>query len=99
MEYMAQLVRETRHDSRVLLGASPRALVNLLYASKARASLEGRAYVTPDDVKDTVQDTLNHRIILKPQVIAQATRDGDIWVYDIIDRILSDILSRVPVPR
>lgn len=99
MQYMAGLVDATRHDSRVLLGASPRALVSLLYASKARAALAGRSYVIPDDVKAIGLLTLNHRLILKPEVVAEAATRGELWSYHMVERIVQENILRVEVPR
>jgi MoxR-like ATPase len=98
MEYMAEIVAETRRDPRVLLGASARALVTLLYVSKARAALEGRSYVTPDDAKQVAPFSLNHRLILKPEVVAEGLGRGEIWSYDLVAQVVNDALARVRVP-
>jgi MoxR-like ATPase len=98
MEYMAEIVQETRRDPRVLLGASARALVTLLYASKAHAALQGRSYVTPDDVKRITPFSLNHRLILKPEVVAEGMGRGQIWSYDLVAQVVTDALTRVRVP-
>lgn len=62
--YIIDIVRETREHAKVLLGASPRASIALMQASKAYAWLQGRNYVTPDDVKLLVPYVLAHRIVL-----------------------------------
>ena len=88
--YTAQVVRATREHPSVLLGASPRAGVSLLVASKAHAMLGGRDFVTPDDVKAMAPRCLRHRLIVRPEVEIEGFGT---------DSILSDILDRVPVPR
>ncbi len=66
--YAVALCRFTRSHSRVLLGASPRASLALLQASKARAVLEGRPFATPDDVRSVSRAVLAHRLILVPEL-------------------------------
>jgi MoxR-like ATPase len=72
------------------LGASPRAAVHLLRAAKAAAAIEGRDYVTPDDVKSLVPAVLRHRLVLK----AEAEIEG----LD-ADAVVRRILARLDVPR
>jgi len=62
--YMVQLIRETRHDARIQLGASPRALLTLARCAQARAFMLGRDYVLPDDVKHLAPSVLAHRLVL-----------------------------------
>lgn len=90
VEYIVQLVRDTRQNSRVSLGASPRSSQSLLAAAKARAALEGTGFVTPDDVKAVAPSVLNHRLILK----AEAEVEGITT-----DEVIRQTLERVPVPR
>jgi len=90
VRYTAQVVRATREHASVLLGASPRAGVSLLVASKAHAMLDGRAFVTPDDVKTMAPRCLRHRIIVRPEVEIEGLG---------ADAVLRDVLDRVPVPR
>jgi MoxR-like ATPase len=66
-DYIVALVRRTRDDPRVELGASPRAGLMLLRAAKARALVEGRDHALPDDVQDLAQTVLAHRIMLVPE--------------------------------
>jgi MoxR-like ATPase len=73
-----------------VLGASPRAGVHLLHAAKASAALDGRDFVTPDDVKSLVPPTLRHRVVLK----AEAEIEG----VD-ADAALRRALARLDVPR
>ena len=66
-DYIVLLSEYTRNHSRVALGASPRASLTLLHAAKARASLQGRDFILPDDVKDLALPVLSHRILLTPE--------------------------------
>jgi MoxR-like ATPase len=90
VDYIVRIIGETRRSADLLLGASPRAGVHLLRAAKAAAAVEGRDFVTPDDVKAFVPPTLRHRVILK----AEAEIEG----VD-ADAALSRILGRLDVPR
>jgi MoxR-like ATPase len=88
--YVVALVRRTRELPSVALGASPRAAVHLLGASKAAARLAGRAYVTPDDVARMAAPVLRHRLVLTPEAeLERATPLGAIRAA----------LEDVPVPR
>jgi MoxR-like ATPase len=88
--YVSAIVRRTRELPSVLLGASPRAAVHLLAASKARARLVGRDFVTPDDVAAMALPVLRHRLVLRP--------DAELERYDPDDAVRAS-LSDVPVPR
>jgi len=90
VDYVVRIVAETRKSPDLLLGASPRAGVHLLRAAKAAAALDGRDFVTPDDVKSLVPPTLRHRVVLK----AEAEIEG----LD-ADAVLRRALSRLDVPR
>ena len=68
--YVVALLRHTRGDERLYLGASPRAGIALLRVAKARAISEGREYVLPDDVKAVAEPVLGHRLILGPEARA-----------------------------
>jgi len=70
-EYAVGLTEFTRNDSRVLLGASPRATLGLIQIAKASAIMEGRGYATPDDVRNYAIPVLAHRLVLSDEV------DGD----------------------
>jgi len=88
--YIVDVVAATRTHSQVEIGASPRGSLGLLKASRARAALSGRDYVTPDDVKVVAVPTLAHRIILKP----------DPWIRGVrTATVVSDVLGQVPVPK
>jgi MoxR-like ATPase len=76
--YAVALTRSTRNTPDLVLGASPRAAVHLIAAAKARAAVQGRAYVLPDDVQALAEPVLAHRVVLAapargPQAISQAT--------------------------
>ncbi|ELZ72972.1 ATPase [Haloferax sp. Atlit-10N] len=89
LEYMAKLARETRTDRRVRIGVSPRGTQRLFEATRARAVIEGREFVTPDDVKRVSQSVLAHRLVLTPDA-----RVEDVQKSDVVD----DVLGRVTVP-
>ncbi|HME92232.1 MAG TPA: MoxR family ATPase [Myxococcaceae bacterium] len=90
VEYVVELVRDTRQNARVSLGASPRSAQSLLAAAKARAALEGNGFVTPDDVKAVAPSVLNHRLILKAEAEVEGITS---------DEVIRQTLERVPVPR
>jgi len=90
LAYIAKLIRRTRELSSVQLGASPRAGISVMMASKAWAHLEGRSYVTPDDVKTVARPALRHRILLTPQAELEGLSG---------DQIVREALASVPVPR
>jgi MoxR-like ATPase len=71
--YVVALVRQTRDDSRLYLGASPRAGIALLRVAKARALADGREYVLPEDVQAVASPVLAHRLILGPEARASGT--------------------------
>src|SRR5213080_477296 len=78
--YVVALLRQTRGDTRVYLGASPRAGIALLRVAKARALAEGREFVVPDDVKEVAVPVLAHRLILAPE--ARSAPPGVGWYSD-----------------
>ena len=88
--YVAGVVRRTRDLPSVSLGASPRAAVHLLAASKAAARLAGRDFVTPDDVVGMAPAVLRHRILLKPEAELDRYRPDD---------AVRTAVAAVPVPR
>ena len=90
IEYAMRLVRATRQNPKLRLGASPRSGQSLLAAAKARAVLEQKAFVTPDEIKQVVVSVLNHRLIVK----AEAEVDGVT-----ADDIIRHTLEQVEVPR
>ncbi len=90
VSYVTAVVRSTREHPAVSLGASPRAAVAVLVAAKGHALLDGRDYVTPDDVKAMATPCLRHRIMLRPEVEIEGTG---------ADAVVADVLAGVPVPR
>jgi len=99
LTYTSDLVRRTREDSRILLGASPRAGVQFLRASKASALLDGRSFVSPADAKELAFWILNHRITLHPEVVAQQYASGRMGVEPVLREILEGRVSKASVPR
>src|SRR6056297_2011812 len=89
LEYMANVARETREDRRVQVGVSPRGTQRLFEATRAYAAMNGREFVTPDDVKRVAHPVLAHRVVLTPD--AQV---NNVSKSSIVDRVLDD----VPVP-
>lgn len=87
--YAIDLVRATREDTDVRLGASPRASVQLLRVARAVAALSGREYVTPDDVQRLAAPVLAHRLVVNPSARASGRSATD---------IVDGVLARVPVP-
>jgi MoxR-like ATPase len=88
--YIGQIARLTREMDKVLMGASSRAAVHLLQASKARALMSGRTFVIPDDVKRICRPILRHRLTLQPDAYIEGFTTDD---------ILTTVLERVEVPR
>ena len=88
--YMVDIVAATRAHNQVEIGASPRGSLALLKASRARAALAGRDFVTPDDVKAVALSALAHRLLLKP----------DPWIRGVrTTSVVTDVLAQVPVPK
>ncbi|HEY6740049.1 MAG TPA: MoxR family ATPase [Actinopolymorphaceae bacterium] len=87
--YIVALTRSTRADSRVLVGASPRGSLALLLLSRAKAVLEGRDYVVPEDVKAVAAPALAHRLTLRPEMWLQRVDPAQVVV---------EALGTVPAP-
>jgi MoxR-like ATPase len=90
IEYIARLVDNTRNNGDLMLGASPRASLAIMRAAKAIAAMNGRDFVTPDDVRFVATPVLNHRIIL--------TAERELEGVEVED-IIKEIAERVEVPR
>ena len=88
--YLVNLVRRTREHPSLLWGASPRASVAMLLASKALAAMRERDFVTPDDVRDVAHPALRHRILLRSEAEIEGVTP---------DSILDEIVTSVEVPR
>jgi len=87
--YMADIAAATRDHADVEIGVSPRGTQRLFEVSRARATLLGRDYVTPEDVKRVAHPVLAHRLVLRPEVRVEGTTGGD---------VIEAILRRVTVP-
>ncbi|MGA1997301.1 MAG: MoxR family ATPase [Bryobacteraceae bacterium] len=90
VEYGVMVVRRTRTDEAILVGAGPRATQSLLRGARAWAALSGRDFVSPDDIRAVSAPVLEHRLLLRPESELEGVRAGDV-----LDRILHE----VPVPR
>ena len=90
LRYIGDIARRTRSWPSVSLGASPRAAISLMLVAKALAALNDRDYVIPDDVKAAALPALRHRLVLRPE----AELEG----FD-TDRVLTDVLAAVEVPK
>jgi MoxR-like ATPase len=88
-QYMVQLVAETRNHPMLALGASPRASLGLMRTGQARAALQGREFVLPDDIKALAAPVLCHRLILKPEA---RVRQAD------VAELVAELVDSVPVP-
>jgi MoxR-like ATPase len=85
-EYLGRICRETRTDGRVDVGVSPRGVQRLFEVARARAVLDGREFVAPDDVKRIAAPALAHRLVLDPEARVQGT-DRRAVVESVLDRV------------
>ena len=90
LRYIAQIVDKTRNSNSLYLGGSPRASLSILSASKAYAALEGRDFVTPDDIKMVLIPVLCHRVILTPEKEMEGIKT---------EVVIQQIIDSVEVPR
>ncbi|HET6427121.1 MAG TPA: MoxR family ATPase [Phycisphaerae bacterium] len=88
--YLVEIVRATRTHESILVGGGPRATQSLLVASRAQAAIEGRDYVTPDDIKALATPVLEHRLILRPEYEIEGHT---------VPEVIQSILQQVTVPR
>jgi len=88
-DYLVRLVRATRVHPAIELGASPRATLALYRTSQARAALDGRSYVLPDDIKQLAPAVLTHRLVLPTQMTLRGREAQE---------ILAEIIETVPTP-
>jgi len=92
LAYLALVAEATRTEGSLVLGASPRAMVQLVHCARAKALIDGRSYVTPDDIKTIANDVLTHRLAIdRAASLKGATRNPE--------AILTAILDRVEPPR
>jgi len=89
-QYIATLVRATRANVSLTMGASPRATVALLKASQAAALLDGRPFVTPDDVKQCATAVLRHRVVVAPELEIEGVTS---------DKALEGVIQGVEIPK
>jgi MoxR-like ATPase len=89
-DYIVSLVRATRDSAAVSLGASPRAAVAMMLASKAFAATEGRNFLIPDDVKAAAPSILRHRMLLKPEADLEGITP---------DQVIAEVLAGIAVPK
>ena len=90
VEFIAKIVNETRNNPSLFLGASPRASLAILKASKANAAIKGRDFVKPEDVLEMAIPVMRHRIILTPEKEMEGTTP---------DELIRSIITNVEVPR
>jgi MoxR-like ATPase len=90
LDYLVDVVRATRTHDSVLVGAGPRATQALLLASRARAAIDGRDFVTPDDIKALAAPVLEHRIVLRPEFEIEGLSVGE---------VIGRVLEEIAVPR
>ncbi|MEO8821337.1 MAG: MoxR family ATPase [Ginsengibacter sp.] len=90
VEFIAKIVNETRNNSSLYLGASPRASLAILRSSKANAAIMGRDFVTPEDIIEMAIPVIRHRIILTPEKEMEGITT---------DELINDIISKLEVPR
>lgn len=90
LEYIAKIIHNTRSHPALFLGASPRASVGLLQSAKAFAALNGRDFITPEDVKYIALPVLRHRIMLTPEKEMEGQTP---------DEVIQQILQSIEVPR
>jgi len=87
--YIATLVHATRVDRRVAVGSSPRGSLAFLKIARANAAIEGRDFITPDDIKRYATPVLGHRVILQPEY----------WMaHQVVAEVIRDTLDKTPVP-
>jgi len=90
LAYIVDIIRASRTHESVLVGAGPRATQSLLLASRAYATLSGRDFVTPDDVKTMTAPVLEHRLVLRPEFEIEGVTAGE---------VIQKLLQEVAVPR
>jgi MoxR-like ATPase len=90
VKYIAQIVSETRNNADIFLGASPRASLAILNAAKAYALINGKDFISPDDIKFVINPVLIHRIIPSPEREIEGISSGD---------IIESIVKKTEIPR
>jgi MoxR-like ATPase len=90
LQFIAKLIHQTRNHKSIYLGASPRASLAIMNASKAMAAMQGRDFVTPEDILSVVPPVLRHRIILSPDKEMEGITEDD---------VIKQIIQGMDVPR
>ncbi|NIR52257.1 MoxR family ATPase [candidate division KSB1 bacterium] len=90
IDYIVQIVHQTRNNQALFLGGSPRASLAIMSGAKAFAAMKGRDFVTPEDVKQVAYPALRHRLLLSPEKEMEGARPDD---------IIKQIVERIEVPR
>ena len=90
LDYIAEIIHNTRSHADLFLGASPRASLAIMQTSKAYAAMNGRSFVTPDDIRFVASPVLNHRIILTPEREMEGLQ---------IEDVIEEIIAGIEVPR
>ena len=90
LQFIARLIHQTRNHKSIYLGASPRASLAIMNASKAMAAMQGRDFVTPEDILSVVPPVLRHRIILTPDKEMEGITEDD---------VIKQIIQGMDVPR
>lgn len=88
-EYLVAVVRATRNNAQIRLGASPRASLALQHAAQAKAAINGREYVMPDDIKSMASAVLSHRVVLESSMQMRRRDAG---------QVVDDVVAQIPVP-
>ena len=89
-DYIVSIVRATRDSPATSLGASPRAAVAMMLASKAFAAIEGRDFLIPDDIKSAAPPILRHRLLLKPEADLEGLSP---------DQVITEVIAAIAVPK
>jgi MoxR-like ATPase len=90
LQFIARLIHQTRNHKSIYLGASPRASLSIMNASKAIAAMQGRDFVTPEDIREVITPVLRHRIILAPDKEMEGVTE---------DEVIRQIVQGMDVPR
>lgn len=90
LNYIAAIVNNTRTNANLYLGASPRASIAILNAAKSNAAINGRDFVTPDDIKRCTKAVLKHRLVLTPE------REMEAFT---VEKVIDQILETIEIPR
>ncbi|HVE60981.1 MAG TPA: hypothetical protein VNA26_04130, partial [Chitinophagaceae bacterium] len=90
LQFIANFIHQTRNHKSIYLGGSPRASLAVMNASKAMAAINGRDFVTPDDIIEVISPVLRHRLILSPDKEMEGVTE---------DAVIKQILQTMDIPR